>query len=196
MLNSFWYSGSPTKQWIWWRCWFAVSFRYESIYSFSWRSSKSSWGSPSSCKVNKERKLCDTWHCKVWFILPAVRDFRSILPLTDDQRWWFRGRHTWRWLLYGIDRWKVQKILSWKLQSSKFSILQKPINCDDDCNVFSGQTNSVEHHDHCDETSLRNSSSADWSGSCSDTNGKVSFMNNSRINLKFPLTWQQRCVRT
>lgn len=46
---------------------------------------------------------------------------------------------------------------------------QKPIDCDDDSDVFSGQADSVENHDHRNQSGLRDSSCADRSGSGSYT---------------------------
>lgn len=86
-------------------CYFFCCY-YESIYSFSWRSSRSSWGSPSSYWMKRRKK---SYKKLVYYIfyekvsLPVSRGPRWALSLIDDPQWLFQGHRTSHWLWYGID---------------------------------------------------------------------------------------------
>jgi hypothetical protein len=47
---------------------------------------------------------------------------------------------------------------------------QQPVDGDDNCDILSGQANGIQHHDHRDETSLRNACGTNRGGSCGDAN--------------------------
>lgn len=47
--------------------------------------------------------------------------------------------------------------------------LQEPVNSDDECDIFRWETNSVQNHDHSDQTCLRNACCPNTGCSCSYT---------------------------
>ena len=68
------------------------------------------------------------------------------------------------------------------LEKFKFSVpVKKPIDCQDQSNIFSWQTNGVQNHDHGDQTSLWNTSGAN--GSCSSRNGHRDDLSDTHLHL-------------
>lgn len=165
---------------------------HESVYSFSWRNSWSSWGSPSSWKtishdVNWKRV---TWNkLTIWTGIPLSSPLDKwstmIVPSASHIT-----------LIVVRNRSLELRNLSklWKKKEKSF-FLQKPIDSNDDCNIFGRQANSIKNHNHCNQTSLRNSSGTNRSGSGGDTE-TIILQHLKRTKIFFCLTWQQQYDQT